>query len=235
MVFDHFSPNLTMRKDSNFPFPWRRHQLSSSPSSSSTGGSHGQDHQFLRTPMEPPEENRKRKSNDVSLETQSPRLKELSSECQALGCIQLRLCDLNASAGRILSHATRITEALFKKEEPLIFKFGFSHNPVWRWTNSIYGYCHSREKWTHMIILHYSKEPFTTAMLEAALIEKYQGAFAESIIFNSFNRCFLGKRKTKKWTNIFRIFCWDFMPVKVDPDVRTSSPAVTQWSLIWLK
>ena len=185
IVFDHFSPHLTMRKDNDFPFPWSRHQLSSSPSSS-TGGSHGHDHQVLRTPMEPPQGNRKRKSNEVSLETESPRLKELSSECQALGCIQLRLCDLNASAGRILSHAIRITEALFKKEEPLIFKFGFSHNPVWRWTNDIYGYCHSRDKWTHMIILHYSKEPFTTAMLEAALIEKYQGASAESIIFNSF-------------------------------------------------
>ena len=44
-----------------------------------------------------------------------------------------------------------------------------------------------------------------------------------------------GKRTTLNWTNIFRIFCWDPMPVKVDPDVRTSSPAVTQWSPIWMK
>lgn len=108
------------------------------------------------------------------LDTYSPRLKTLSDECQTLGCISLRLCDLNAVAGAVLRHAIQVLERLFQQQEPLIFKIGFTHNPIWRWSNASYGYGVAREKWSHMIILYYSKEPYSPAMLEAALIEKYQ-------------------------------------------------------------
>ena len=105
----------------------------------------------------------------------SPKLEDLDSQCAAVGSISLNLCKnfSNASAGTILRHSIRVIEKLFTAEEPLIFKIGFSHNPVFRWQNDIYGYVKARERWSHMVIAHYSKEPFSAAMLEAALIEKY--------------------------------------------------------------
>lgn len=65
--------------------------------------------------------------------------------------------------------------SLFRREEPLIFKVGFTHNPIWRWENEIYGYAFDKmNRWTNMLIIHYCREPYTPAMLEAALIEKYK-------------------------------------------------------------
>lgn len=61
-----------------------------------------------------------------------------------------------------------------KKRNRSLLKLA-SHNPVWRWSNSIYGYCNSKDKWAEMIIMYYSREPYSAAMLEAALIEKYNG------------------------------------------------------------
>ena len=84
--------------------------------------------------------------------------------------------------------------SLFKKEEPLIFKIGFTHDPVSRWTSPVYGYTLDldRNKWTHMIVFYYSKERFGPAMLEAALIEKF-GSTSEwnNIIFLSPFKLFL--------------------------------------------
>lgn len=56
----------------------------------------------------------------------------------------------------------------------MIFKTGFTHNPRWRWNSPIYGYSKDKEKWSNMVILCETHEPFTPAMLEAALIHQYQ-------------------------------------------------------------
>ena len=111
-------------------------------------------------------------------ETRSPRFKALETECQTVGCISFSLCDLNATAGKILRHSVQVLDALFKQHEPLTFKIGYTHNPIWRWTNPTYGYAVAREKWSKMLCFHYSKEPYSAAMLEAALIEKYQSSSA---------------------------------------------------------
>ena len=42
----------------------------------------------------------------------------------------------------------------------------------------VYGYGHARDRWSNMIILHICAEPFTAAMLEAALIERFEGNLA---------------------------------------------------------
>lgn len=104
----------------------------------------------------------------------SPRLSALSSECATLGCIKLQLCDLNALSGIALRHSINVLETLFRKEDPCVFKLGYTHDPIWRWTNDVYGYCRDRQGWTNMIIMYYAKEPYGPAMLEAALIEKFQ-------------------------------------------------------------
>ncbi|CAE7843377.1 unnamed protein product, partial [Symbiodinium microadriaticum] len=91
-------------------------------------------------------------------------------------------------AGKVLMHAIRVMESLFRKHEPLIWKIGFTHSPSWRWRNELYGYVHSRDKWAGMVVLYCSNEQFGPAMLEAALIEKFKSILA---------RCKAGCRNIK--------------------------------------
>ena len=72
-----------------------------------------------------------------------------------------------------------------------------------------------------MIILHYSREPYTAAMLEAALIEKFQ---SNSVLIGG---CFLflailGAPRFR------HIFLQPSNQTKADKDVRMSEQAVTQ-------
>ena len=57
----------------------------------------------------------------------------------------------------------------------MIYKFGFTHDPVWRWSNNLYGYKHARDSWSQMVLLFVSKEAGAAGMMEAALIEKHHG------------------------------------------------------------
>ena len=99
-------------------------------------------------------------------------LQTVVEEAAAMGCIRFRLPSLNAVAGGVLRHAIKTLEELFDKHSPMIFKVGFSHDPVWRWANTLYGYHLCRDNWSDMVVLFLSDEPFSVAMLEAALIEK---------------------------------------------------------------
>ena len=70
---------------------------------------------------------------------------------------------------------------LFSKHDPMIFKIGYSHNVTWRWSNTLYGYQFDRaDKWTKMVILYESTEPFGPAMLEASLIDLYKSTLQSS-------------------------------------------------------
>ena len=95
-------------------------------------------------------------------------------EGQALGTIEFQTPKPNLSAGAVLQHAIRRMEALFSKEEPLIFKVGWTHDPIWRWGNTMYGYKFDRDCWAGMVVLFASHEPHGPAFLEAALIDRYQ-------------------------------------------------------------
>ncbi|CAE7277929.1 unnamed protein product [Symbiodinium sp. CCMP2592] len=88
--------------------------------------------------------------------------------------IEWRLAARATTAGGILSHAIHIVNQLLHRHAPMIFKIGFTHNACWRWENTIYGYRWQREKWEKMCLLHIAEEPFSLAMLEAALINKFQ-------------------------------------------------------------
>lgn len=107
-----------------------------------------------------------------------PGLQLMVREALSIGSIGFRLPKSLAVAGAVLRHCIFIIENLFLKHYPLIFKIGFTHDCVWRWSNSIYGYGHARDRWSNMIILHICAEPFTAAMLEAALIERFEGNLA---------------------------------------------------------
>lgn len=160
-------------KESEGPFPWATEKSSSStPAKPISDRKHDDPTMVESKPME-----RKRKHTSM-LETPSPKLERFLAECAAAPCISVNLCDLNASAGVALRHAIRTLEHLFQKQEPLIFKIGFTHSPVWRWSNNIYGYCKDKANWSNMIVFYCAEEPHGPAMMEAALIEKYGSTFA---------------------------------------------------------
>lgn len=108
-------------------------------------------------------------------------LKLMLHEAESIGCIDFRLpSNKNATAGGVLRHCSTVAEDLFDKWTPLIFKFGYTHNPVWRWSNKMYGYSRCTDRWSNMVVMYITTEPRGPAMLEAALIEKYQSIWAAS-------------------------------------------------------
>ena len=186
-----FSHVVVSTKDKTLPFPWQTNQRVPEKTSITCAEVSTQQKWCPPDVVEQSvPSKRKLNPND---DLPSPRLKSLSAECQKLGCIALKLCHLNAVAGAILRHAISSLENLFRQEETLIFKIGFTHNPIWRWSNETYGYKVAREKWSNMIILHYAKEPYGPAMLEASLIEKFQSIYTAQrkhfvlITFRGFN------------------------------------------------
>lgn len=95
-------------------------------------------------------------------------------QAQTLDCIAFRLLPKkDALAGSILKHCVSVAGCLIEKHRPLIFKIGVTHNAVWRWENVLYGYGVARELWSSMVVMHISEEPYSVAMLEAALIDKF--------------------------------------------------------------
>ena len=170
-----FSHVAVSTKDETLPFPWQTNQPVPEKTSITFAEVSTQQKRYPPDVVEQSAPSKRKLNPNEDLP--SSRLKTLSAECQKLGCIALKLCHLNAVAGAILRHAISNLENLFRQEEPLIFKIGFTHNPIWRWSNETYGYKVAREKWTNMIILHYAKEPYGPAMLEASLIEKFQSIY----------------------------------------------------------
>ena len=102
------------------------------------------------------------------------RLLDIAMEASTMPCIEFELPPHNFSAGRILEHCVKTIDRMYTKWKPVIFKVGWTHNPCFRWGNSLYGYVNEREKWTNMCVLHISHEPYSTAMLEAALIQHFK-------------------------------------------------------------
>lgn len=107
-----------------------------------------------------------------------PWFSDLVHPCQQLGCIEFDVPKPGVTAGSVLKHSQRVLDAMFSKNDPCIFKVGWTHSPVWRWANKLYGYQQAVEKWTHMKVLYVSNEPHSPAMLEAALIDKHSCGFA---------------------------------------------------------
>ena len=118
-----------------------------------------------------------------------PELVDVQQECEdsVPGRIIFQLPGLGALAGNVLSHSVNVLETLFKCWDPLIFKIGWTHHPAWRWSNSIYGYGHAKERWGAMIVFYYSLEPHGPAMLEASLIDK----FMSTLVCNEWESCFI--------------------------------------------
>ena len=109
-------------------------------------------------------------------------LADMMGEAISTDAIAFNLPKLNALHGQVLQHAIKVIEGLCAKWDPMIWKVGFTHNPNFRWNNEKYGYKWGIEKWSKMIVLYVSVEPYSPSMLEAALIEKFNGTPAAQFL-----------------------------------------------------
>ena len=107
-----------------------------------------------------------------------PRITSMMDEIEEHESISLWLPTRATSAGLVLQHCLQVIDAIYESHAPLIYKVGFTHNVIHRWSNHRYGYMWEKDKWQKMVVLFISKEPWSIAMLEAALIDRYLGALA---------------------------------------------------------
>ena len=103
-------------------------------------------------------------------------LADMMAKAKPTDAIIFNLPKSNAVSGLVLQHAIKVVERLFSQYDPMIWKVGFTHCPSFRWNNETYGYKFGVEKWAGMVVLYASLEPYSPAMLEATLIEKFNGA-----------------------------------------------------------
>ena len=176
-------------KDDDYPFPWKKslkRDASGSAPSETTAGSRKRNLDTVGLPSV--------RSQGVHLWTQRfadyvkrfPELQDLQNKLneQFPGQIQFRLPRLGALSGSVVQHATNVIEELLLSQSPCTFKIGFTHCPLWRWGNKLYGYVTSKDKWSTMFILYLTPEPYSPSMLEAALIDKYKRPSLELYIYN---------------------------------------------------
>ena len=92
--------------------------------------------------------------------------------------IQLELPRKDALTGTVLKHACSRVEKMLQTHGPAVFKFGYTHDPTWRFRNRHYGYVQEVQKWQQMTVLYTSHECVGPAFLEASLFHKFKGYFS---------------------------------------------------------
>lgn len=93
-------------------------------------------------------------------------------------CVECRLPKRGAIAGQVLKHVHSTLQRHLKREEPAMYKVGFTHDAVWRFRNKLYGYAMAPEQWQGMVVVYISHEPCGPAFLEAAMIQRCLGFLA---------------------------------------------------------
>lgn len=81
-----------------------------------------------------------------------------------------------ATAGQVLEFACKSFEKILAANKPMTFKFGITHDAVFRWYNRKFGYEFSKEPFDNMHILYAAANPYGPAFLEASLISRF-GSF----------------------------------------------------------
>ena len=107
-----------------------------------------------------------------------------AAESQRMVLLTFRLAAYGLVAGRFLQHAKAELQRLVDEEGPLLFKVGFTHDPLWRICNRLYGYWRDLDSWTHMLILYASSEPYSAGMLEASLIDRFSSILVALLVGN---------------------------------------------------
>ena len=92
----------------------------------------------------------------------------------------LNLPKPGATAGLVLKHATAVFRSLHSRREPMSYKFGYTHCPVFRWCNRKFGYQFAVQKYDRMDVLYVASDPIGPGFLEAALIQQFMGHVIEA-------------------------------------------------------
>ena len=116
-----------------------------------------------------------------------PHVSSLMNEIDQHEKITLWLPLKPTTAGSVLAHCCQVMDTLFETHDPCIFKVGYTRHPIIRWECRKYGYMWARERWDHMVVLFTSTEPWSAAMLEAALIQHFWG-HSEAILHDGLLR-----------------------------------------------
>ena len=111
-----------------------------------------------------------------------PRAEDVFNKICLDDSLSCQLPPSGSNAGRVLQHAIAAFEKSYLQNQPMIFKFGITHDPHFRWHNDIYGYKHGSEKFSHMVVLFAADNPEGPAFLEAALIDHFKGTLAAYLV-----------------------------------------------------
>ena len=171
-------------KDADYPFPWSTVSSDVTHDSGRTlsGTAVASGKRNLETEKRTQPAGKKPMSRHVvDYFDQYPQLRDLQTQMEKLypGQIDFQLPRLHALSGTVVRHCSNLIEQLLASQSPMTFKIGYTHNALWRWGNSLYGYVKSKDRFSNMIVAYVSEEPFSASMLEAALIDKYQSILAE--------------------------------------------------------
>ena len=160
---------LTESKASQGPFPWPHPQPDVSAIRSASTPS-------LERKEQPPRSHPCPALGHIeSMVLEDSEIVGLVAEIDEHPDIQWWLPKRVTTAGSVVRHYTCSINTLLNAHAPMSFKIGFTHNPIWRWQNSLYGYkLDKAAKWQTMEVLYVAAESYGPAMLEAALIDKYQ-------------------------------------------------------------
>ena len=90
--------------------------------------------------------------------------------------VTMKLPADGATSGKVILSASRAVEQLLERQKPMKFMFGLTHDPVFRYHNSRFGYKFGRNSFRNMVVLYSASDAVGPAFLEATLIDKY-GSF----------------------------------------------------------
>ena len=102
-----------------------------------------------------------------------PRSQDVFRKIESDPSLALSLPKPGATAGSVLAHAIRTFDSLAKKNTPMTFKFGITHDAHIRWHNKTFGYRYSKDVFDFMLVIYAASNPYGPAFLEAALIEHF--------------------------------------------------------------
>ena len=89
-------------------------------------------------------------------------------------CMSYSLPKPGCTAGRVLEHSIVSINRFLEKYSPMTFKLGITHDAHHRWYCPTYGYKHSKDRFDRLHVVYASSNPYSPAMLEAALIDRFK-------------------------------------------------------------
>ena len=171
------------------PFPWQKQQPGENSSdASSKGEEHRDDDGVYPLPLNliaedcshgslPPQRKTPQYMQDPDL-CKLNRSLEVFKKMESQEHMTVSLPRPGSTAGFVLFHAARCFEMLHKKTQPMIWKFGITHCPHFRWHHRPYGYRYAPEKYEGMLIVYGASQPWGPSFLEAHPIQRYGSCLA---------------------------------------------------------